>query len=190
MELLQQFHTAGVVGEDFLGVVLGDDNGRQLVDSDVDLAVVNHNIGSGHAVTSLQGLDDLDSLSDQSISGLCDGGVLAACPDPLNGLVLSIQTGDGGDSLASLLAGGDDGAGDAVVGGQNAVDFLIGVEAGQQGVHSGLCLGVVPVHGSALGEVHLAGNNGQGAVVDQGLQNAHSALEEVGSVGVSGAAAE
>ena len=70
------------------------------------------------------------------------------------------------------------------------MDFLVRVEAGQQGVHSCLCLGVVPVHGSTLGEVSLAGNNGQRAVVDQGLQNAHGALEEVGSIGVSGAAAE
>ena len=51
--LLQQFHTAGVVGEDFLSVVLGNNNGRQLVNHDVDLAVVYQNIGSGHELRLL-----------------------------------------------------------------------------------------------------------------------------------------
>ena len=91
----QESQTARVVGEDFLGVGLGDNNGRQLVNENVDLAVVHLDVGGGHAVAGLEGLDDLDGLGDQSVGGLGDGGVLTASPDPLDGLVLSIQAGDG-----------------------------------------------------------------------------------------------
>ena len=127
--LFQQCQTAGIVGKDFLSIVLGDHNGGQLVDENINLVVVHLNIGSGHTVACLQGLDDLDSLSNQSIGGLCNGGVLTTGPDPLNGLVLSVQTGDSGNLLTCLLAGGDDRTGDAVVGRQDTVDFLVRVES-------------------------------------------------------------
>ena len=71
--LLQQCQTAGAVGKCRFGVALGDDNRRQLIDGDIDLAIVYIHIRSGHAVACLQGLDDLDGLGYEHIGGLCNG---------------------------------------------------------------------------------------------------------------------
>ena len=71
--LLQQRQTVGVVGKCLFGVALGDDNRRQLIDGDIDLAIVYIHIRSGHAVACLQGLDDLDGLRYEHIDGLCNG---------------------------------------------------------------------------------------------------------------------
>ena len=71
--LLQQCQTAGVVGKCHFGVALGDDNRRQLIDGDIDLAIVYIHIRSGHAVACLQGLDDRNGLGYEHIGGLCNG---------------------------------------------------------------------------------------------------------------------
>ena len=71
--LLQQCQTAGVVGKCHFGVALGDDNRRQLIDGDINLAIVYTHIRSGHAVACLQGLDDRNGLGYEHIGELCNG---------------------------------------------------------------------------------------------------------------------
>lgn len=69
MSLLQQFQTAGVVGKYFLCIVLGGDIERQLIDGNMDFAVVRQNLGS-----------------------LCNGGVPATKRIPGSRVVLSNRT--------------------------------------------------------------------------------------------------
>ena len=93
-------------------------------------------------------------------------------------------------AVADALERRDDADAEAVIGRQNRVDMLLGVEGAQDVVHARLGGGGVPTQGRDLVHAHLLGLDDERALVDQGLQDRHGAVVEEEGVVVVGRAAE
>ena len=116
-------------------------------------------------------LDHRDRGLGEVLGVLEDRGVLLVGEDRLDRLELGVLAGDDREGLAAAavagaLEGGDDAAGEAVVGREHAVDVLVGVGLGEQVLHALLGDGGVPAQGGDGLEVGLTGLDLDGAVVD------------------------
>ncbi len=115
--------------------------------------------------------------------------------DRLDGRHFGVLAGDDrhrliGGAVADALQRGDDADREAVIGRQNRVDMVLGVEGAEEVVHARLGDGGVPTQGRDLVHAHLLGLHDEHALVDIGLQDRHRAVVEVEGVGVVGRPAE
>ena len=139
---------------------------------------------------ALEGLiNHLGGLCSQQAGVLEHGVALFAGNDRLDGSNFGIlaghnRAGQRSGAVTNTLQGGENTDAEAIIGGQHAIDMLVGVVGAQKVVHASLGSCSQPAQGTDFVHAHLPTGDDDVATINVGLDYGHGAIIEIAGVRV------